>query len=319
MLTLPADEARIFGADSFQEQSKHPKISFHNLHRFVGLQANDSSVQDIINDRYIQTEIIPDERGFVGWKITRKLFSNGSEPIEEIVYTEELIGQILRYGKQMSEKQAGGSIIKDCVITVPAYFTYAQRRMLYDAADIAGLSVLQLVHENTAAATMFGIDRLDKDKPFHVLFYNMGGMDTEVSIVRYSSITEMPANKTFEHVEILAEAWDKQLGGGDLDKILVDMLAERFNAMKERQGKQDVREFPKVIKRLTKEVLKLKDILSANKQVQVKMGELQDYVTLSTIIERREFEERSQPFFARVLKPVDEALARAGLTANQID
>ena len=92
MLTLPADEARIFGADSFQEQSKHPKISFHNLHRFVGLQANDSSIQDIISDRYIQTEITPDERGFVAWKIMRKPFNNGSEPIEEIVYTEELIG-----------------------------------------------------------------------------------------------------------------------------------------------------------------------------------------------------------------------------------
>jgi molecular chaperone DnaK (HSP70) len=106
--------------------------------------------------------------------------------------------------------------------------------MILDAADIAGLSVLQLVHENTAAATMFGIDRMDKDKPVTVLFYNMGGMDTEVSIVRYSTVTEMPANKTYEQVEILAEAWDADLGGADLDRILMDMLAERFNALKER-------------------------------------------------------------------------------------
>jgi hypoxia up-regulated 1 len=106
--------------------------------------------------------------------------------------------------------------------------------MILDAADIAGLTVLQLVHENTAAATMFGIDRLDKDKPVNVLFYNMGGMDTEVSIVRYSTITEMPGNKTYEHIEVLGEAWDSQLGGADMDKILLDMLAERFNALKER-------------------------------------------------------------------------------------
>ena len=106
--------------------------------------------------------------------------------------------------------------------------------MILDAADIAGLSVLQLVHENTAAATMFGIDRMDKDKPVTVLFYNMGGMDTEVSIVRYSTVTEMPVNKTYEQVEILAEAWDADLGGADLDRILLDMLAERFNALKER-------------------------------------------------------------------------------------
>ena len=112
---------------------------------------------------------------------------------------------------------------------------------------------------------MFGVDRLDREKEVNILFYNMGGTDTEVSIVRYSAITEMPSNKTYEHVEVLAEAWDANLGGADLDKVLIDMIAERFNAMKERKGKPDVRENPKAIKRLQKEVLKLKDILSANK------------------------------------------------------
>jgi molecular chaperone DnaK (HSP70) len=60
---------------------------------------------------------------------------------------------------------------------------------------------------------MFGIDRLDKDKPVVVLFYNMGGMDTEVSIVRYSAITETATNKSIEHVEVLAESYDRELGG----------------------------------------------------------------------------------------------------------
>jgi len=166
---------------------------------------------------------------------------------------------------------------------------------------------------------MFGIDRLDKDKPVNVLFYNMGAMDTEVSIVRYSTITEMPGNKTHEHIEVLAEGWDSQLGGADIDKILLDMLAERFNALKERQGKTDVREYPKVIKRLLKEVLKIKDILSANKQVQVKLGELQDYVSLNTIVERRELEEKSEAFFARVMKPVEQVQEKSGLSIEDID
>jgi molecular chaperone DnaK (HSP70) len=93
----------------------------------------------------------------------------------------------------------------------------------------------------------------------------MGAMDTEDSIVRYSAITEMPQNKSVEHIEVLSEAWDKNLGGADLDKIILNMIAERFNAQKERKGKPDVRENPKAIKRLVKEVSKLKDILSANK------------------------------------------------------
>ena len=75
----------------------------------------------------------------------------------------------------------------------------------------------------------------------------------------------MPANKSYEQIEILSESWDTSLGGNELDTILLNMIAERFNALKERQGKPDVRENPKVIKRLLKEVNKLKDILSANK------------------------------------------------------
>jgi hypoxia up-regulated 1 len=191
--------------------------------------------------------------------------------------------------------------------------------MILDSAEIAGLSVLQLVHENTAAATMFGIDRMDRNSSLTVLFYNMGAMDTEVSIVRYSAITEMPQNKSVEHIEVLSEAWDKNLGGADLDKIILNMLAERFNALKERQGKPDVRENPKAIKRLVKEVSKLKDILSANKQVVIKLGELADYDSLNTIIERREFEEAASGFFARVAVPVEEALKKAGLTLEDIE
>jgi molecular chaperone DnaK (HSP70) len=80
-----------------------------------------------------------------------------------------------------------------------------------------------------------------------------------------------------------------------------------------------VRELPKVIKRLQKEVLKIKDILSANKQVQVKLGELADYVSLSTTVERKDFEEAAASFFKRVLDPVDAVIAKAGLTLDDVD
>ena len=136
---------------------------------------------------------------------------------------------------------------------------------MFDAADLAGLSILQLIHENTAAATMFGIDRFDSDKPLTVMFYNMGGVITEISIVRYSTITDSQTNKTYEHIEILAESYLRDYGGFNLDLVLVNMLADRFNALKERQGKPDVRTNDRVVKRLLKEVVKIKDVLSANK------------------------------------------------------
>lgn len=225
---------------------------------------------------------------------------------------------LFKYGRSLAERQSGGSI-KDCVITIPSYYTPAQRRMILDSADISGLSVLQLIHENTAAATMFGVDRLDTDKPTLVLFYNMGGMDTEVSLVKYSTITEQPGNKTYEHVEILAEAYDQELGGNDLDNILVSLLADKFNALKERQGKPDIRENEKAMKRLSKEVVKIKDVLSANKHTQIKIGELADYVSLITTLDRKEFEDRSAEFFAKAIKPVYEVLDKAGYTIKEVD
>jgi len=120
-----------------------------------------------------------------------------------------------------------------------------------------------MVHENTAAATYFALERMD-ETPVNVLFYNMGYTDTEVTVARYSAITN-DKNKTIEHVEILGEASDPALGGSLFDDVLVGMLADRFNDMKENEGKPDVRENGRAIKRLYKDVIKIKEVLSANK------------------------------------------------------
>jgi len=101
--------------------------------------------------------------------------------------------------------------------------------MLTDAAELANFKVLQLVHENTAAATMFGIDtKIEEGKNLTVLFYNMGGMDTEVTIARYSlyNITE---KKNAPYIDILIETNNKELGVTDLVNILVNILADKFN------------------------------------------------------------------------------------------
>ena len=137
--------------------------------------------------------------------------------------------------------------------------------MIKDAAEgMAGLTVLQLVHENTAAATMFGIDqKLEEDKNLTVLFYNMGGMDTEVSVVQYS-LLNVTEKKTSPHIHILGEASVKDLGSRDLDIVMVNLLAAKFNALPERAGKEDVLTNVRSTKRLLKEVVKIKEMLSAN-------------------------------------------------------
>lgn len=162
---------------------------------------------------------------------------------------------------------------------------------------------------------MFAIDRLDTDKALTVLFYNMGGIDTEVMIARFSAVTD-DKNKTYELVEVLAESYNDKLGGEDFDEIIVDMLVDAFNGMPERKNKPDVRTNDRAMKRLFKESIKVKDILSANKVADVKVPELLDYVTLRTVLQRTDFDLKSQHLHSKVGAPVKEALAKADLTLD---
>jgi len=100
-----------------------------------------------------------------------------------------------------------------------------------------------------------------------------------VSVVRYSMFN-VSEKKSSPYIEVLAEASDKELGAVDLDLYLVNLLAEKFNALAERKGKMDVRDNVRAVRRLQKDVRKIKEILSANKFASVKLPELLDYVTL---------------------------------------
>ena len=205
------------------------------------------------------------------------------------------------------------------MITVPNYFTYDQRLMIKDAAELANMKVLQLVHENTAAAVMFAIDqKIEHEKNLTVLFYNMGGMDTEVSVIRYSMLNQSE-KKSSPHIEIVSESSDAEMGSKDIELVIVEILADTFNAMPERKGKEDVRKNVRAIKRIFKEALRTKEILTANKAASVKIPELLDYVTLKFELTREELESKLTQFLGRVTAPIDVALAEAGLTVDEID
>jgi len=318
MVTLGA-ENRLYGADSFLASGKYPLTSFAELQRTFGEQFDAELVKKMKEHRFITNEIAADERGVMAWKVT-SAGAGGDASGEELLYSEEVVAMLLQYVKMLAEKQAEASV-RECVITVPSWFTYDQRLMIRDAAEqLAGLSVLQLVHENTAAAVLFGIDKVDKEAQNHtVLFYNMGGMDTEVAIVRYSHLNVSEKSKKLTpYIEVLAEAHERDLGSKDLDLVLFDILADKFNAQKEREGKPDLRTNLRATKRLLKEVVKIKEVLSANKQASVKVPELLDYVTLQLTLERAEMEERASGLFARVTRPIEAALAKAGLSIEDI-
>lgn len=166
---------------------------------------------------------------------------------------------------------------------------------------------------------MFGIDqKLEANKTLTVLFYNMGGMDAEATVVRYS-LVDIPNKKTAPYIEILAEASRKDIGATDVDLALTRLLAEKFDALPEREGQPSVLTNVRATKRLQKEAVKIKEVLSANKQSSVKIPELLNDVTLKVVIQRTELDEAAKSVYERVAEPALEALTKAGLKSSEID
>jgi molecular chaperone DnaK (HSP70) len=201
MLTI-GKEQRSFGADSLLDSGKYPKETFQEVQRLFG-QKYDTDFLKTLQDHYFLTnELVTDQRNQVAWKITKP--ASGDDAAEDqIIYSEEVVGMLLGYVRMLAEIQAE-STVRDCVITVPAWFSYEQRQMMRDAAEgLAGLHVLAMVEENTAAAVMLGIEKkLQPNESETVIFYNMGGMDTEVTIARYS-VANISEKKSAPQIEIL--------------------------------------------------------------------------------------------------------------------
>mmetsp|Transcript_28468 Transcript_28468/g.48847 ORF Transcript_28468/g.48847 Transcript_28468/m.48847 type:complete len:933 (-) Transcript_28468:116-2914(-) len=301
---------RMFGSDSYALMGRKPELTFSNIYRMMGRTADHPIMQEF-KSQYFPHQIYTNE---TTGATTLKL--------EDTQYTpEELMALILQHVKDMSEAH-GGKAIKDCVITVPSYFTQHEREAVYTAADIADLKVLSLIEENTAAALHYSLDRTF-ETPTHVMFFNMGAGATDVSIGTFSTQTvkEAGKNKTVGSFEIVGKAWDSSLGGFNFDVRLAEMLADRFNTAwhKKASGKdKDLRDFTMPMTKLRIQANKVKEILSANVEFPVKAESLHADVDLNTKVTRAEFEAACEDLFARITQPIDQALARANLKLEDI-
>jgi heat shock protein 4 len=199
--------------------------------------------------------------------------------------------------------------VSELCMSVPAWFTDIQRRALLDAAEIAGLKVLRLINDTTAAALGWGITKLDlpapEEKPRRVCFIDIGHSNYTCSIVEYKK----------GELAVKSTAWDRNFGGRDFDKALVDHLAKEF------KGKKgvDIYTHGRAMARTIAAAEKAKKILSANQQAPVNIESLMNDVDVSAMITRQEFEALVEPLLARTHIPLEQALAQAKLTKEDID
>merc|ERR1719169_401495 len=195
-----------------------------------------------------------------------------------------------------------GEKVKHAVITVPAYFNDAQRQATKDAATIAGLDVMRLINEPTAAAIAFG---LDKKTEKNILVYDLGGGTFDVSLLTID-------NGVFE---VVATNGDTHLGGEDFDQRVMQHFIKIFN----KKHSKDMTKDKRALQKLRREVEKTKRALSSTHQARVEIEALYDGVDFSETLTRARFEEINNDLFKNTLGPVKQVMEDSGLKKNQID
>uniref|UniRef100_A0A4W4G631 Hypoxia up-regulated protein 1 n=1 Tax=Electrophorus electricus TaxID=8005 RepID=A0A4W4G631_ELEEL len=237
---------------------------------------------------------------------------------ETIQYTpEEILGMVLNYSCGLAQDFAE-QVIKDAVITVPAFFNQAERRAVLQAAQMAGLKVLQLINDNTAVALNYGVFRRKdiNSTAQNIMFYDMGSGSTTATIVTYQTVKTKEAG-TQPQLQVQGVGFDRTLGGFEMELRLRDHLAKIFNEQK--KSKKDVRENLRAMAKLLKEAQRLKTVLSANAEHMAQIEGLLDDIDFKAKVTRAEFEALCGDLFDRVPGPVQQALAASEMSLDEIE
>lgn len=291
-------KSRYIGEAAKTQEISNLKNTVGSLKRLAGRQFDDPELE--IEKQYITCELV-DVHGQAGARVSYL----GQK--EDFAFTQ-LIAMYLTKIKQIASAELKMPV-SDVVVSVPAWFTDPQRRALMDAAEIAGLKLLRLMNDTTATALGYGITKTDlpppEERPRRVAFVDIGQSNYTCSIVAFKK----------GELQVLSTASDRHFGGRNFDKILVDHFATEF---KERY-KIDIHSNPKAYLRVATGVEKLKKVLSANANAPLNIESVMNDVDVQTMLKREEFEELCKPLLDRATVPLEQALADAKLSIEDID
>ena len=285
------DGERVVGKAAKNQAVTNPENTVSSVKRFIGRSFNETA----------------EERKTISYKVEAGKDGRAVVNIEGKAYTpEEISAMVLQKMKTDAEKQLGAPVTQ-AVITVPAYFNDAQRQATKDAGKIAGLEVLRIINEPTAAALAYGLDKTNKDEK--ILVFDLGGGTFDVSILELGDGV----------FEVASTAGDNHLGGDDWDQRVIDWLADKFKA----DNGIDLRTDKMALQRLKEAAEKAKIELSATSQTNINLpfitADASGPKHLDYTLTRVEFERITKDLLDRCRKPVEQALRDAGLSNSQID
>lgn len=290
------DTERLIGDAAKNQVAMNPQNTVFDAKRLIGRRFTDASVQ---SDMKL-------------WPF-KVLSGPGDKPMIEVIYKgekkqfspEEISSMVLIKMREIAEAFLGQTV-KNAVVTVPAYFNDSQRQATKDAGLIAGLNVLRIINEPTAAAIAYGLDKkATSTKEKNVLIFDLGGGTFDVSIL------------TIEEgiFEVKATAGDTHLGGEDFDNRMVNHFVQEFK----RKHKKDISGNARALRRLRTACERAKRTLSSTTQTTIEIDSLYEGIDFYATITRARFEELNMDLFRRSMEPVEKCMRDAKMDKSQID
>jgi L1 cell adhesion molecule like protein len=285
---------RLIGDSAKLQVSQNPYNTVFDAKRLIGRKFNDASVQADMKHFPFKVKAGPNDKPIicVEFKGEQKEFA-----------AEEISSMVLTKMKEIAESYLGTDV-KNAVITVPAYFNDSQRQATKDAGVIAGLNVLRIINEPTAAAIAYGLDKKEGER--NVLIFDLGGGTFDVSLL------------TIEEgiFEVKATAGDTHLGGEDFDNRLVDHFLQEFK--RKYKGDKDITTNERAKRRLRTACERAKRTLSSTTSAQIEIDGLFDGVDFSSKITRARFEDLNMDYFKACMEPVEKVLRDAKMSKGSV-
>jgi|LauGreDrversion4_1035100.scaffolds.fasta_scaffold26913_2 L1 cell adhesion molecule like protein len=286
-----ADDQRLIGDAAKNQASANPENTVYDAKRLIGRKFADQTVQEDMKHWPFEVVDVEGKPKVVVTAGGRKQFS-----------PEEISSMVLAKMKAIAEDYLG-TAVKYAVVTVPAYFNDAQRQATKDAGTIAGLRVLRVINEPTAAAIAYGLDSKIKGER-NVLVYDLGGGTFDVTLLTIDEGV----------FEVKATAGDTHLGGEDFDQRLMSHFAKTF----ERKTKLDISGDKRALQRLRRACEGLKRSLSTQTSATIELEALKDGVDLRETMSRARFEELNIDLFKKTMQPVIQVLQDAKVDRSDV-
>ncbi|KDE04757.1 glucose-regulated protein [Microbotryum lychnidis-dioicae p1A1 Lamole] len=285
---------RLVGDAAKNQAPSNPTNTIFDIKRLIGRRFSDKAVKEDIKHYPFTVKPGKHDQPVVEVSVgnERKTFT-----------TEEISAMILGKMKETAEAYLGKKVTH-AVVTVPAYFNDAQRQATKDAGTIAGLNVLRVVNEPTAAAIAYGLDKTGGER--NIIVYDLGGGTFDVSLLSIEDGV----------FEVLATAGDTHLGGEDFDNRVIDYIAKTW---KRKHDGQDITKNLRTMGKLKREVEKAKRTLSSQMSTKLEIEAFFEGQDLSETLTRAKFEELNLDLFRKTMKPVEQVLKDAGFKKEQVD